>query len=190
MGNSKISLHNGSIISKKKNRNKYWRVTSDKYLIQEQNNLVLYDNTLSKIWSMKEYFGNWFQLVKGQSIYFLLPDDKLEVVDVNSGEIIQEAFLQGLKRTSNCVGGNFDIKNDLSYNKTSIYDVLVNDNIICWINTQNQVCVFDCSTNVLKNYQFSLEDDIYLAAINDRYILLYSIENYESGKLKVIKRRN
>lgn len=189
ISNYSIDLINGTVNSTL-NKNKQWRVSKNKTLSQENNYLICYDSNSNILWSKKLYFGNWFQISKGDKLFFLLPDNTLEILNAKNGNVEHHITLNELKRTTDCVGGLFDLRNDLSFNKTSIFDVLVENNTICWLNSKNQAVLYDIKKDEFQAF-FDLpkKEDLYLAAINDKYIILYSIENYEVGKLYAVHRR-
>lgn len=183
----KINLLNGELSFKSGMKEKCWPVGQDFYLYQEGNTLILKDLDEKICWKKKNYYAHWFQVSKEGILYFLLPDNRVHMVEANSGVLINEIILKEIKKTTGQLTiNNFEQKNNLSHDKTSVYDVIISDNSIFWINANNNLIIKN--SHQVKEIEF--QEDIYLSTANENYIVLYSVNDGVSGKLISVQWRN
>jgi hypothetical protein len=182
-GNLTINLLNGEI-HKGVNLNKEWKISKDLMLIQDSNILRCVDGDNNVIWERLDYFGNWFQGSNNNIVFFLLPNDHFQIINISNGEIIFDIALDGFRRTTAILGGEISFRNNVSFNNTSIYDLLVYEKYICWINEQNELIVINMDDNSVRNkLAFPISMDVYLTHINKNSIYLYDILDYKTGKI-------
>lgn len=183
----KVNLLNGEISANSPALPRYWRVNENFHLYQQGKTIFYRDEDGKIVWKKPNFYGHWFQGFKKGILYFLLPNCKLQMVEAISGDVINEVFLKDIKKTTGQLKiTGFEQTNTLSYDKTSVYDVIINDNSIFWIDSNNNLIIK--KSKEINKIEF--QENIYLSEANKNYIVLYSVSDGVNGKLISVKWRN
>lgn len=185
IGSNEINLNSGVFLNKKK-KNANWILGNGLLLKQDDSTLTCKTNLNKEIWRLESYYGNWFQFEKDSQLYFLLPNNYLEVFNRDTGDKLISIFLENIKRVSNSISGIFDIRNELSFTRTSLHDVLINEEVICWITLENELIIWSKKRKTFRKLILP-KRDWYLAEINSEHIILLDIESYEKGSIYTAK---
>jgi hypothetical protein len=192
LGNKRINLYSGEVSSSKKPfREQGWIIGNGLRLEQQGTVLVCLNSQQETLWSKTGYLGSWYHGVRGQLLYFMLPDGHLVVIDRTSGEELVRVFLTELKTVTGRVSGSFDFKNDRSFDNCTIADVLIHDDLVMWVTGDNRLATCNLQTGkVFISNEAKGEYDICLSAINSEYFLLYDIRDADYGRLLLSRWRN
>ncbi|WP_027416648.1 hypothetical protein [Aneurinibacillus terranovensis] len=187
IGNSLLDITNGEITEENRKRPNSWKISRFHKLVQRASELICVESDYKELWSLNGYYGNWFQGTIGENLYFLIPNYYVVIIDRRTGKEKYKVRLENLFSVTGRIGGELEYKNILSFNNTTLFDLLVQDEKIIWVNTNKEIVLIDTRMGVTKKKKFEGKGDICLSTISQQYVLLYEIESPEYGSLYVLK---
>ncbi|WP_062239026.1 hypothetical protein [Fictibacillus sp. FJAT-27399] len=135
--------------------------------------------------NLSPFKKNWFKGSIGNTLYFFDQNQSIYLTD-NQINIMKSLRLENLKKVSNTIDGDFSIRSNNLLQNTNLMDALINKDKIVWVNNENNLVIYslkDSLTRILTNPNKAY--DLCLGSINEKYILIYGIKNYNAGSLLV-----
>lgn len=185
LGNKRVNICNGKILTQSI-INKAWFIDNGLNLHQDRENLVC-RGVEEKKWEKEKLHGSWLHGYNSQYLYFLTPKNNVIVLNKEDGKQIVNIEINNIRKVSGRVGGLFTKLNLLSHDSTTIYDILINNNLIVWINDSNQLVIMNFNKKTQVYYEvFGTQREVYLLKITkDKIFVLENIDD-EFGRILCI----
>jgi hypothetical protein len=185
IGNKILYLDDGKVAINSQSIDYKWHLTESLILNQENNKILCKDRSNKINWVKEGLYGNQFQgLIEGQLVFYN-SQKVLSFIDVMSGEIIEVAHLSKIRSVTKHVHGQFNVRNELSFENTTYADGLINNQYIIWFSENNSLQVTRRKIRETEEYPFNVSDQTFLSQIFNSRILFYQMENENIGSLLI-----
>lgn len=186
LGNKQIELSTGHVNEYKFSANYTWPIGEGVLLVQDKRSLECIGQSGNKMWSQEGCFGKHFQGAMGDHLVFFTEEKLVFILNKWTGQQLEVIQVPENHTITNRIYGDFTIRNDISYDNSTIADLLMNASKCIWINDNLVICL-NRATGKRDAFSCPQSKATLLSDMKRDYFLMYSLLEEDYGSLIVGK---